>query len=344
MNITFLIGNGFDINLGLNTRYSDFYPYFVENSTKTNMIRAWLKKDELLWADLEEQLGKRLEDVEENEQEKFYEDKAELDGLLLEYLGQEQEKISIQNKEQEIADEFARSLTTFYNDLSEVGRNSIISTHNTYKNEEFRYCFICFNYTDTLDQIVNITSKLKSPITTHQGNVTPKRNSLGTVLHIHGTLNEEMILGVNDIEQVNSFFLKNDAEFLDTFIKRRMNNSIGQRKTEHAQKLIEASHIICIFGMSIGSTDKMWWEEIVRWLHKSDDNKLIIYYKGYKEVLDRKLPVNTIRLNNRLKQAMLEKGGADMDNPNLDKVKQRIFISYNANVFNFKEIGFVCSE
>jgi hypothetical protein len=52
------------------------------------MIRAWLKKDELLWADLEEQLGKSLENLEENEQEKFYEDKAELDGLLLEYLGQ----------------------------------------------------------------------------------------------------------------------------------------------------------------------------------------------------------------------------------------------------------------
>lgn len=344
MNITFLIGNGFDINLGLNTRYSDFYPYFVEKSTQTNMIRAWLKEDELLWADLEEQLGKKLENVEENEQDKFYEDKAELDGLLLEYLGQEQEKVSIPNKEKEISDEFARSLMTFYSGLSEVARNSITSTCDTYKNEEFKYCFICFNYTDALDQIVNVTRKLKSPLTTHSGNVGLRNNLLGTVLHIHGTLNEEMILGVNDIEQVNSAFLKNDAEFLDTFIKRRMNNSIGQRKTEHAQKLIGASHIICIFGMSIGSTDKMWWEEIINWLNASDKNKLVIYYKGYKEELNRKLPVNTIRLSNRLKKEILEKGGADMENPNIDKVKQRIFISYNANIFNFKEIGFARSS
>lgn len=342
MNITFLIGNGFDINLGLNTRYSDFYPYFVARATETNMIRTWLKKDELLWADLEEQLGKRLVNVEKNEQEKFYEDKAELDGLLLEYLGQEQEKISLLNKEKEISTEFARSLMTFYSGLSEVARNSITSTCEAYRNEEFKYCFICFNYTNSLDQIVNITRKLKSPITTHQGNNGPRNNLLGTVLHIHGTLNEEMILGVNDIGQVNSTFLRNDEEFLDTFIKRRMNNSIGQRKTEHAQKLIEESHIICIFGMSIGSTDKMWWEEIVKWLNASDRNKLVIYYKGYKEELNRMLPVNTIRLNNRLKLEVLEKGGADMDNPNLDKVKQRIFISYNADVFNFKEIGFVC--
>ncbi|HIR76484.1 MAG TPA: hypothetical protein IAB97_06215 [Candidatus Choladousia intestinipullorum] len=74
MNITFLIGNGFDINLGLKTRYSDFYPYFIEKSTETNMIRTWLEADELLWADLEEQLGNKLENVKESEQDKFYED------------------------------------------------------------------------------------------------------------------------------------------------------------------------------------------------------------------------------------------------------------------------------
>ena len=208
---------------------------------------------------------------------------------------------------------------------------------DVYKNEEFKYCFICFNYTDTLDQITNITRKLKSPITTHQGNGSTRNNTLGTVLHIHGTLNEEMILGVNDIEQVNSTFLKKDDEFLDTFIKRRMNNSIGQRKTEHAQKLIEGSHIICIFGMSIGNTDKMWWEEIVKWLNISENNKLVIFYKGYKKELDRKLPVNTIRLNNRLKQAVLEKGGADLEDSKINKLKQRIFISFNTNIFGFKE-------
>lgn len=29
MNITFLIGNGFDINLGLKTRYVDFYDFYL---------------------------------------------------------------------------------------------------------------------------------------------------------------------------------------------------------------------------------------------------------------------------------------------------------------------------
>ena len=29
MNVTFLVGNGFDINLGLKTKYTDFYPSYL---------------------------------------------------------------------------------------------------------------------------------------------------------------------------------------------------------------------------------------------------------------------------------------------------------------------------
>lgn len=31
MNVTFFLGNGFDININLKTRYKDFYPFFMEN-------------------------------------------------------------------------------------------------------------------------------------------------------------------------------------------------------------------------------------------------------------------------------------------------------------------------
>ena len=34
MNVTFFIGNGFDINIGLKTKYSDFYPYFKKMPKK----------------------------------------------------------------------------------------------------------------------------------------------------------------------------------------------------------------------------------------------------------------------------------------------------------------------
>ena len=41
MNITFLIGNGFDLNLGIETRYNQFYEYVkIEETTAVkNQIR-----------------------------------------------------------------------------------------------------------------------------------------------------------------------------------------------------------------------------------------------------------------------------------------------------------------
>lgn len=340
MNITFFIGNGFDLNIGLKTKYSHFYPYFFNNASKDNAIREWIENDEMQWADLEKKLGQSLDKIW-NKKEKFYSDKAELDRLLLEYLGKEQERFTMKDNENAIANEFKSSLLRFYDGLPEMAKDSINDTCSVYKDQDFEYCFICFNYTDVLDQIVNITFKAGEHIATHEGKFHTKKNKLGKLLHIHGTLNEEVILGVNDLSQINNIFLQDDQEFLDIIIKERINRIIGQKKTEYAKNIIDNSHIICIFGMSIGVTDKMWWEEIVDWLKRSTNNKLIIYYKGYEEELHRKIPITTIRLTNLIKNEMLEKGGIDIQNSDIQDYKNRIFISFNANIFNFNDMNLI---
>lgn len=39
MNVTFLIGNGFDLRMGLRTRFSDFYDVYIkQNEGNTNPI------------------------------------------------------------------------------------------------------------------------------------------------------------------------------------------------------------------------------------------------------------------------------------------------------------------
>lgn len=44
-NVTFLIGNGFDLNVGLKTRYIDFYKiYVIENENDSNIIRNFKKE------------------------------------------------------------------------------------------------------------------------------------------------------------------------------------------------------------------------------------------------------------------------------------------------------------
>ena len=59
--------------------------------------------------------------------------------------------------------------------------------------------------------------------------------------------------------------------------------------------IINQSNIIYIFGMSLGDTDKIWWERIKEWLEKSSDNRLIINYF----VSDNKLAASKRHLNKK---------------------------------------------
>jgi len=61
MNITFLIGNGFDRNLGLKTTYSDFIKWYKKTPPKTDILkkfREYINDNEELWSAAEEELGK----------------------------------------------------------------------------------------------------------------------------------------------------------------------------------------------------------------------------------------------------------------------------------------------
>lgn len=336
MNITFLIGNGFDINLGLQTKYSCFYPYFIENARKDNMIRCWIDGKEQYWADLEEKLGLELEKVSEEKLEQFYEDKEELDRLLIEYLEKEQKRYIFEDEEV-IKKEFTRSMLNFSLGLSVNDINSLKQTMEKYKNEDFVYSYITFNYTDVLDKIVKLYSD-NNVIANHQGIGLSKSNRIGRIIHIHGTTNEEMILGVNDESQIQNDYLKTENIFLDTFIKERMNNSIGQRKTENAISIINDSHIICIFGMSIGNTDRMWWEELIKWLGSNESNKLVIYWRGFEEALKKRLPGTITRLNEKIRKDIFQKGKGKNDENYFSNIKDRIMICYNTGIFSFPKV------
>lgn len=104
MDITFFIGNGFDINLGLKTRYSDFYEYYKEHATETSIILQWMIGDpnKENWADLETALGRKLEDLDENNVDLFTKAHGELDELLLDYLEDEQMKYIIDSVKDDI--------------------------------------------------------------------------------------------------------------------------------------------------------------------------------------------------------------------------------------------------
>ena len=65
MNITFLIGNGFDIKLGLKTRYTDFYPVYIASNKDKDINDSAKRFADLIdsnyetWADFEMAFAKK---------------------------------------------------------------------------------------------------------------------------------------------------------------------------------------------------------------------------------------------------------------------------------------------
>ena len=207
MNITFLIGNGFDINLGLKTRYADFYDYYQEHASEDSMILQLMREDNNKenWADLELALGEKLQGIDEDSVDLFMDAHAELDSLLLDYLEEEQKKYTVEKMKEEIIQELVRSLKELPKELSTEEIRSYQATCDTYKNEEIRYSFITFNYTDILDEIIKNAKSANPDLGTHTAtNGQNRKHNLGEVHHVHGSLMEGVVLGVNDESQINN--------------------------------------------------------------------------------------------------------------------------------------------
>lgn len=78
MNITHIIGNGFDINQGIPTSYAHFYEYYLQlvpnddepeivNKFRINLYNALLEHRTELWSDMEIALGKVTEEYDSAE-------------------------------------------------------------------------------------------------------------------------------------------------------------------------------------------------------------------------------------------------------------------------------------
>lgn len=318
--VTFLIGNGFDINIGLNTRYQDFYKYYIENN-EDDMLAKDINKNYTNWSDLELGLGKYTEEVGAEKEEEFWRSEQNLENELVDYLGKELDRIDLNMDErrQKIKTEMAVSLLEFYKEMPEEVKRSI---EQILSDDQKQFFFINFNYTDALDQCVKIIRH--SNVMQYEGE--------DDVLHIHGMISGSMVLGVNDESQIANQEFKNKSEYRRLLIKKDINEFCGKGNIKKACDIIDASDIICIYGMSLGATDKMWWQYIGKWLQGSDNRKLVIFAKGNTEYKVKKFSSN---YGEKIKERFRNNGElADV----WDQIESKIHVEVNANMFNFKVV------
>lgn len=330
MNITFFIGNGFDLNIGLKTKYSDFYPFFL-NSPGNNMIKEWINEDEKNWSDLEKKLGESLSKVTPDKLDAFLSDMDDMILLLSRYLGQQESEVG-EERIKSMNGEFLRSLKEFGKGIPVGYRNEIDKIKSEYKDEEFRYQFISFNYTKVLDRIV-LLAKKSGAVSTHPSSkgITTKE-LIGNVHHIHGTIGMDMLVGVNDVNQIGNKDLRGNNDLLQSVVKQRMNQKSGNNRINDAGEIISNSHIICIYGMSLGETDGIWWDRLVEWV-RSPQNRLIIYaHTDDMSVINCSIGKKN-RESSKIKDKLLRRRNISPDEYNA--LEARIFVVFEPDIFKF---------
>lgn len=322
MKILYIIGNGFDLNLGLKTSYINFYDYYNSlNATKekVHFLKEAISKDYQTWSDLELGIGEyttELKDVEHFDE--IFEDLTE---QLAKYLQNEENSFDFEKID----------TAKFFNDLCYPENhlpNDELVLFKTYRdkwiNNHWNVNIITLNYTRTIERIIN-NDKLNFKI-----GETPNgmQIMIREIDHLHGFIDDRMIMGVNDISQIKNEKLRHVQEIVEAMIKPISNAASKAGVDKKCCQHIVNADLICIFGSSIGDTDKIWWDLIGAQLKKGI--KLIIFTRGNE--ISKRWPYKKLRHDREIRKYFLDK--TTLTESEKDQVDGNIFIAFNTSMFS----------
>jgi len=322
MEILYIIGNGFDLNLGLKTSYNHFYQYYKTVEAKNfNVIKLKenISKTYDSWADLELALGNYTQYLESTE---------ELDDILLDigealskYLRIEENKLENFEIDQR---KFFNYLCFPENMFLPADKENLIKIKSNWTNSQWILNIFTLNYTSVIEKIVG--DKHNDLILAYHNN--SRAIQLGEIKHIHGYLDNDMVIGVDDITQIKNESFHGNRDVLESIVKSECNHANRNNVDRQFTNKINTANLICIFGSSIGETDNKWWKLIGERL-KSDCH-LIIFTKG-SEVSPRIRHLQA-RTERNFKRFFLDK--TNLSDDEKTKVEGKIFIGLNSAMFN----------
>lgn len=284
MNITFLIGNGFDLNLGLHTKYTDFLKEYRREDSPAGTILSYFKtsilEDSILWSNAEEAFGTATKQFKTDGYNAgdFCDCHEDFCNSLAQYLSKQEQRLNYVSLNNIIASSFSKSIKNYKNGFRTEEKNILAQNEKNY-GQGFKFNFINFNYTSTLDKCASTLNDAPQHLGYRNLASGRYQNSIGEILHVHGTTHRDMVLGVNDPSQIADMTLFNgyDIEFLNEIIKQRTNEANEENTDRRVYELLQASDLIYIYGMSTGVTDKLWWERICDIMNKKKSLHLIIH-------------------------------------------------------------------
>lgn len=321
MNILFVIGNGFDLQLGLPTSYQDFYKYYCgcpSSSEEIARLKKYIDNHYSNWADLEEALGQYTEKVvDESEYQKIYDDiQKELQTYLLTVDKMMQDgRLKLNASVSSVSDGFKYPESFFYNEVRDAILSKIEGIVGTPMDRTFVIVnVLTFNYTHTLEYLREETN-----------NSTPfaaSNRNLNGIIHIHREISpsSSVWLGVDNEKQIANESFRDKDSIRYRLIKPEILNEFGSNTSEIALDYINHASVICLFGVSLGVTDSTWVKLIgdriasgcTTLIFKKEDkvfvsdNDKLISQRREKLNLQNKLSSLQIPLNLSLKNIFIE--------------------------------------
>lgn len=330
MKVIYLIGNGFDLNLGLKTSYSDFYTYYLNiesNDIQIAQLKEHLKHDKdnegryQYWSDLEIAMGEYTKEFSRREDmEKVYND---LNDNLRDYIM----KIEQDNIQSGIdKDKLKRDLAHPERYLREIFKEEFRSYEKKWETSTYETFIISFNYTKTIEAILNM--KESGPIEIGQ-TIYNRSNLLYPIIHIHG-LSNTPIIGLNDVSQIRNESFKEDEDTQEFLLKPKINKAVGHLNDKKSLFNISQANLIYLFGVSLGDTDKLWWEAVGERL-KLDCRVIYFVYNPN----EHPRPNELTRIRRKYKEFLLSK--TQLTNEEKQEAFNKIFIVLNSDMFNLKK-------
>ena len=314
----FIIGNGFDINLGMKTGYQDFYDYYKDIKNDDPDIIAMKQNIEAgrytTWSDLEAGLGEYTEQFDKPEV--FIKCIEDIKSVLAQFLSMQYENRAFQSDFNKILDDFRNPdryldqqiMNNYYRYL----RDNI---PNTSKDES---AIVTFNYTSTLEGLTTINSIRQFPI-----------------LHIHGYINDSIVLGVNDVEQIANLSFRSNRNIKEEFIKPDFNTACLNDRNGTFEAMISKADVIILFGLSLGETDRKWWRLIGEKMTNNKRDVALLYfpYDNKKDTISH--PNYKLRWTESYQKQLLSVFGLSDDQ--VQVFLKRTFIGINKDIFKLPQ-------
>lgn len=260
MTITYLIGNGFDIGLGLKTGYPDFINWYLSRppqSPETAWLRSEILAKQEQWSDAEMAFGALKFSEHGSKVLDIY--NTSFDSFTMafhDYLVGENKRFNIPRSERrKVAETFLKHALRLHEFMALGSANYFVGQVGN----PLTVNFITFNYTDTLEQILDFRRGDTNEYSIEYATGRTCKVVVRAVCHVHGTLSDAYVFGVDAPEQIAEQVVRRHCERNGGMLKARSDEKLGILNRKQGMDIIQSSDCFVTFGMSFGESDMSWW-------------------------------------------------------------------------------------